>query len=102
MFGDDVLVELGEVSAGVEAVGAVEEPGATLVHQDVPEASHHHTVKAGGVGCRNVGELMGVALGEMATVGALEVSRDTPAYFTTSLYDNRHPCKDSTEQVRTR
>lgn len=90
--GDDVLVQLVEVPTGVEAAGAVEQPGGALVHKDVAEATYPNAVQAGGVRGRHVGQLVGVALGEVATMGTLEVSCDTSTCLTTSLYDNRHRC----------
>ena len=90
--GDDVFVQFGEVSAGVETVGAVEQPGRALVHHDVAEATDRHAVQAGGVRGRHVGQLVGVTLGVMAAEGALEVSRHAATCFTTSLDEDGHGC----------
>lgn len=87
-----MLVQLGEVPAGEEAVGAVEQPGSALVHHDVAKATNCHVVQAGGVRRRDVGELVGVALGEMAAMRALEVSRNATTHFATCLDDDRHGC----------
>ncbi len=85
-----MLVQLGKVSARVETVGAVEQAGGALVHHDVAEATDLHVVQAGGMRGRHVGKLVGMALGEMATDGALEMGRHAATHFTASLYDDRH------------